>query len=61
MELNRSLTIRQFGYLPKLTQKIPSVASKRGQQTKKHFLIECQTWRILPPNIWGRLFKQSLS
>ena len=32
---------------------IPSVASKRGHETKKHVLIGCQTWRVLPPNIWS--------
>ena len=33
---------------------IPSVASKHGHETKKkHVLIGCQTWRVLPPNIWS--------
>ena len=28
-----------------------SVASKSGHKTKKHVLIGCQTWRVLPPDI----------
>ena len=31
--------------------KIPSVASKRGHETKKRVLKECQTCRVLPPII----------
>ena len=32
---------------------LPSVASKHGHETKRHVLIGCQTWRVLPPNIWS--------
>ena len=32
---------------------LPSVSSKRGHETKKHVLLGCQTWRVLPPNIWS--------
>ena len=32
---------------------LPSVASKHEHETKKHVLIGCQTWRVLPPNIWS--------
>ena len=64
MELDRSLTIRKFGYLSG-DQKIDSENIVGGiyawTADKKHLLIGCQTWRKLPPNIWGRLFKRSLS
>ena len=30
-----------------------SVASKCGHETKKHVLIGCHTWCVLPPNIWS--------
>ena len=29
------------------------VAVKRRHVRKKHVLIGCQTWRVLPPNIWS--------
>ena len=51
MELDQSLTIRQlltqkiYQAIKKLTQKIPSAASKRGHETEKHVLIESQTCR----------------
>ena len=32
---------------------LPSVASKCEHETKKHVLIGCQTWHVLPPNIWS--------
>ena len=31
---------------------IPLVPSKRVHETIKHVLKRCQTWRVLPPNIW---------
>ena len=37
----------------KLVLNIPSVASKRGHETKKHALLRYQTWRVLSPNIWS--------
>ena len=33
--------------------KLLSVSSKHGHETKRHVLIGCQTWRVLPPNIWS--------
>ena len=31
---------------------LPSVPSKCEHETKKHVLIGCQTWHVLPPNIF---------
>ena len=43
--------------------KLLSVTSKHGHETKRHVLIGCQTWRVLPPNInfevW-QLLKQTV-
>ena len=36
----------------KKNRPIPLVPSKRVHETIKHVLKRCQTWRVLPPNIW---------
>ena len=32
---------------------LPLVASKLGHEIKNTCLIGCQTWHVLPPNIWS--------
>ena len=51
--------LNNFFHIPQSAPRTPrfppnlSVASKCGHATKKHNLIGCQTWRVLPPNSWS--------
>ena len=53
MLLRLPITLSCALFNPTLTKKLPSVASKRGNETKKHVLIGGQTWHVSWANIWS--------